>query len=63
MSLGAYPEMSLDEARVVHLRLCADVAEGKDPVGERRKDRSGKAPVLTPSGAPPSATAPTSISG
>ena len=29
---------------------CADVAEGKDPVGERRKN--GKAPVLTPSGAP-----------
>ena len=51
MSLGAYPEMSLDEARVAHLRLCADVAEGKDPVGERRKDH-GKAPVLTPSGAP-----------
>ena len=50
MSLGAYPEMSLDEARVSHLRLCADVAEGKDPVGERR--RNGKAPVLTPSGAP-----------
>ena len=50
MSLGAYPEMSLDEARVMHLRLCADVAEGKDPVGERRKN--GKAPVLTPSGAP-----------
>ena len=50
MSLGAYPEMSLDEARVSHLRLYADVAEGKDPVGERR--RNGKAPVLTPSGAP-----------
>jgi integrase len=53
MSLGAYPEMSLDEARVMHLRLCADVAEGKDPVGERRKNgKNGKAPVLTPSGAP-----------
>ena len=52
MSLGAYPEFGLVEARVTHLRLCADVAEGKDPVGERRKDRSGKAPVLTPSGAP-----------
>ena len=50
MSLGAYPEVSLDEARVSHLRLCADVAEGKDPVGERRK--GGKAPVVTPSGAP-----------
>ena len=34
----------------MHLRRCADVAEGKDPVGERRKN--GKAPVLTPSGAP-----------
>jgi integrase len=52
MSLGAYPELSLDEARVAHLRLSADVAEGKDPVGERRKGRDGKAPVLTPSGAP-----------
>jgi integrase len=50
MSLGAYPELGLDEARVIHLRRCADVAEGKDAVGERRKD--GKAPVLTPSGAP-----------
>jgi integrase len=50
MSLGAYPELGLDEARVIHLRRCADVAEGKDPVGERRKN--GKAPVLTPSGAP-----------
>jgi integrase len=52
MSLGAYPELGLDEARVIHLRRSADVAEGKDPVGERRKGRSGKAPVLTPSGAP-----------
>ncbi len=28
MSLGAYPELSLEEARVMHLRRCADVAEG-----------------------------------
>jgi integrase len=52
MSLGAYPELGLDEARVIHLRRCADVAEGKDPVGERRKGRDGKATVLTSSGAP-----------
>jgi hypothetical protein len=37
MSLGAYPELGLDEARAIHLRRCADVAEGKD-VGERRKN-------------------------
>jgi integrase len=49
-SLGPYPEMSLDQARIRHLELRAAVAKKIDPVGERRK--GDKAPVLTPSGAP-----------
>ena len=52
MSLGAYPEMSLDEARVIAPAAAA-------PMSPRAKTRwasgartNGKAPVLTPSGAP-----------
>ena len=53
MSLGAYPEMSLDEARVSHLRLCADAlaeARTRSPSGARQPQR--EVPVLTSSGAP-----------
>jgi Arm DNA-binding domain len=49
MSLGPYPEMKLDEARIRCLRLTADVAEGIDPVGLRQK---AKAMHATPSAAP-----------
>ena len=49
MSLGAYPRMSLDEARVVHLRLCAESPKARTQwaTGGRRQS-----PVLTPSGKP-----------
>ena len=46
-SLGPFPEMSLDEARIRHLELRAAVARKIDPVGEK----PGKAPAAS-SGAP-----------
>ena len=53
MSLGSYPAVSLADARFKQMEMRALVAKGADPVGERRKNgKNGKAPVLTPSGAP-----------
>ena len=47
MSLGPYPEVSLEQARIKHLRLVADVRENIDPLGKRAArgfdKRSGKA--------------------
>ena len=51
-SLGPYPEMSLDEARIRHLRWVRRRGRRQvDPVGERRKVRRPR-PSVTPSGAP-----------
>jgi hypothetical protein len=47
MSVGAYPAMSLAEARTKHAQLRAQVLSGIDPVGDKRKGNS-----KTPSAAP-----------
>ena len=47
-SLGPYPEMSLDQARIRHLELRAAVARKIDPVAKR----NGKAALLNPTGTP-----------
>jgi hypothetical protein len=49
MSVGAYPAMSLAEARIKHADLRALVLKGIDPLGDRRKS---KAALATPSGTP-----------
>ena len=36
LSIGPYPELSLEAARIKHKRLSADVAEGIDPAAERK---------------------------
>jgi integrase len=48
-SIGPYPEISLDEARIRHKRWVADVAAGIDPVGARPQPKAER-PVK--SGAP-----------
>jgi integrase len=48
-SIGPYPEITLDEARIRHKRWVADVAAGVDPVGNRR---SPKTALPVRSGAP-----------
>ena len=45
-SLGPYPEMSLDAARIRHLELRAIVAKKIDPVGKR----NGPSALQTPTG-------------
>ncbi len=53
MSLGPYPEVTLEEARIRRLRLAADVAEGKDPVGLKQKAKAAdKAMRATKTSAP-----------
>ena len=47
-SLGPYPEMSLDAARIRHLELRAAVAKKIDPVGEREGRGSPPNPTGTP---------------
>ena len=42
MSIGSHPAMTLADARIKHKRLAANVAEGIDPVGERRKANAPK---------------------
>ena len=49
-SLGPYPEMSLDQARIRHLELRAAVAKKIDPVAKRGGKVGGKA-AITPGGA------------
>jgi integrase len=39
-SLGPFPELTLDQARIKHLRMLADIAEGRDPVAERQKGKA-----------------------
>jgi integrase len=43
ISLGTFPEMSLDTARITHMRACADVAEGMNPVVEKRAAKAAVA--------------------
>ena len=50
-SIGPYPELSLDEARIRHKRWVADVAAGIDPVGNRPQPKTAQ-PQLVKSGAP-----------
>ena len=38
MSLGKYPALSLSEARVEARKQQADIANGVDPIAERKKD-------------------------
>ena len=47
-SLGPYPEMSLDAARIRHLELRAAVAKKIDPVGEKRPGRVSAASSGSP---------------
>ena len=48
-SLGPYPEMSLDQARIRHLELRAAVAKKVDPMAKREGRAGGKAaPTGTP---------------
>ena len=47
-SLGPFPEVTLDEARIKHLELRAAIAKGTDPVAKR----SAKAMHATPGGTP-----------
>ena len=49
-SVGAYPAMTLAEARIKHADLRAMVLKGIDPVGDRR--RVAKAALSSPSGKP-----------
>ena len=51
-SLGPYPEMSLDKARIRHLELRAAVAKKIDPVAERGGKVGGRAATATPSAVP-----------
>ena len=55
-SLGPYPEVGIDEARIKHLDLRAALARKVDPVGKR----SAKTPSATPSGTPTFGQWPTS---
>jgi integrase len=41
ISIGPYPELDLDKARIKHLRLSADVAEGVDPAADRKAAKRG----------------------
>jgi hypothetical protein len=47
-SLGPYPEMSLDQARIRHLELRAAVAKKIDPVAKRE----GRGSLPNPTGTP-----------
>jgi integrase len=51
MSLGPYPELTLEQARIKHKRLSADVDEGIDPVG--RKHKAKTAAIASPGGGKP----------
>jgi len=51
-SLGPYPEMSLERARVRHLELRAAVAKKISPVAERGGKIGAKAATATPGGVP-----------
>ena len=52
--MGAFPETKLDEARIRHLRLVADVAEGIDPAEAKQAVKAAKSSkaIAPPSGKP-----------
>jgi Arm DNA-binding domain len=61
-SLGPYPEMSLERARVRHLELRAAVAKKISPVAERGGKIGAKAATPRPVASQPSANTPTGTS-